>query len=1296
MPRNIYALLVGINDYAPDSGVRGLQGCVQDIRTIQAYLEDRVPSENLHLLPPLLNEQATRQAVIDAFRNHLCQAGSDDTVLFYYAGHGSQEDAPEEFWTIEPDRLNETLVCYDSRDENGLDLADKELASLIGEVAEKNPHIVLILDCCHSGSGTRDPMREVEERRLPKSTRRRSFDSYLVAASEIDHLKPTSRSPDKNPAGWSLPRGRHVVLAACRDHETAKEYPVENGQRRGAFSRFLMDALTQANGNLSYRDLFQQANALVRSNVATQSPQLEATVPEDLDLPFLGTGAIAPREPYFTVSHQKDLGWVINGGAVHGVSAPAGAETTLLALFPFSTEAQKAGDASQRPQPIGDAEVTAVRPQLSQIKSPVLDNLDPQTTLKAVVISQPLPPMGVKLTAATLEDELGINLVREALKIAGVGQGSSLYVAEEQDPNKATFRLLAQGGEFLVTRPTDDRPLITQLCGYTPTNAVETVSNLEHIARWLKVVDLQSPSSSRIPPGALQIEIVEGQGDKETAQVITEPQMRLEYQYNPNVGKWEEPAFRVKLTNRSKEVLFCALFDLTERFAVDAAVLKGGTVRLGSGQSVWVQDGDPLFGIVPKALWLQGITEYKDILKVIACTTAFDASMMAQGELGEPLPPADRSPTRGGGTLNRLMKRVITRTISTRREDDEIYDDWIASQVTFTFVRPQAATVVSTDTSVSLGMGITLQPHQTLSAKVRLTTLSQSARDLGSQMIPPILQTDSEIVQPFQFTSSRGTDPGLSVLELTEVDEKTRQTVTPEQPLKLTVDGEALQVGEQLLAIAYDGVDKFFLPVGFGKNSDRQLEINLERLPEPVSEGERSLQGSIRIFFQKVVSKRLNLDFPYPLLSAVNVQPDETVTPYDSIEASVKERVAKANRIVLFIHGIIGDTESMVPSVQRAKIEVNGQSLPLLHPSVYDLVLAFDYENLNTSIADNARSLKQRLEAVGLGKDHGKTLHIVAHSMGGLVSRWFIEREGGKDIVNHLIMLGTPNNGSPWPNVVEFALPLLTVGLNGLAAVAWPVSAIGALVHLAGAATAGAERQMTTALKEMQANSTLVNTLFSSEPPGIPYTVIAGNTSMIQPKNLESRRKIEELLKRVGKFVVESPFMGIANDIAVTVNSITHLPERSLKPSITQVACDHLTYFSHPAGLAALATAVSQALELSVPPSPPAPLAAQSPLASPLPLEAQPPVKPSEPSKLSDPAAPVETSRPLPTTKAISPVEPVALGSPSAHDVRLKILAVLAVIIAIGGFFFWQVSQKKNAPQPNTGWLIPQKSSISS
>ena len=134
MTRNIYALLVGIDEYiAP---VPPLKGCVNDIMAIAEYLQGRVASVGYQLhLRTLLNEEATRNAIADGFRQHLCQATSEDVAFFYFAGHGSQERSPQEFWTLEPDRLDETLVCYDSRSDGGWDLADKELAKLIAEVS---------------------------------------------------------------------------------------------------------------------------------------------------------------------------------------------------------------------------------------------------------------------------------------------------------------------------------------------------------------------------------------------------------------------------------------------------------------------------------------------------------------------------------------------------------------------------------------------------------------------------------------------------------------------------------------------------------------------------------------------------------------------------------------------------------------------------------------------------------------------------------------------------------------------------------------------------------------------------------------------------------------------------------------------------------------------------------------------------------------------------------------------------------------------------------------------------------
>ena len=188
--------------------------------------------------------------------------------------------------------------------------------------------------------------------------------------------------------------------------------------------------------------------------------------------------------------------------------------------------------------------------------------------------------------------------------------------------------------------------------------------------------------------------------------------------------------------------------------------------------------------------------------------------------------------------------------------------------------------------------------------------------------------------------------------------------------------------------------------------------------------------------------------------------------------------------------------------------------------------------------------------------------------MGGLVSRWLIEREGGNQVVQHLIMLGTPNAGSPWPTVQAWGTAALAIGLNSLSTVAWPASVLGSLVT--------AIRTIDTTLKQMQPGSDFVKSLESSPDPGIPYTIIAGNTSVI-PAVMEANR-LKRLMQLVVNEVVSLPFFSQPNDIAVTVYSIKSVRSgRSPQPQIQEIGCDHLVYFSHPAGLAALSTAVSQA-----------------------------------------------------------------------------------------------------------------------
>lgn len=669
MNLNIYALLVGIDEYL---NVSPLQGCINDITAIKEYLEGRVDTDGYQLhLRTLLNKDATRQAVIDGFRQHLCQANSEDIVFFYYAGHGSQEEAPEEFWTIEPDRLNETLVCYDSRSPGGWDLADKELAKLIAEIAQKNPQITIIMDCCHSSSGTRGDMEaDTAERLAPIDKRKRPLESFIFSNKDAEQLL-TERSLTKNPTGWTFPRGKHIFLAACRDRETAKEYN-GGGQSRGAFSYFLLDTLKKANGSLTYRDLFKRTNALIRSKVANQSPQLEATVLDDLEQPFLG-GAIAGRKPYLSVSYHKDHEWVVDGGAVHGIPQPSLDETTELALFPFDSSPERMHELSTA---IGEAKVIAVMPQMSLVQISGIETLESEMTFKAVVTSLPLPPKGVLITG----EEAGVKLARAALLTIGTGNQSSLYLQEVAKTENAEFKLLARNGQYLITRPADDRPIVAQIQDYTEKNALQAIERLEHITRWTNIAELSSPATSSIQDDAVQMVIYqEGQEVKDAT---------ISLQYQQQNGLWKSPTFKVKLNNTSNQELFCALLDLTDSYAVSPELLETGGVWLKPRESAWALGGENVYPTVREKLWKQGITQSQDILKLIVSTAEFDATLLRQNDLDLPFFP-EREPGRGRGTLNRLMKRVQERDLRAAPEKEEVYDDWITSQINITTVHPK-------------------------------------------------------------------------------------------------------------------------------------------------------------------------------------------------------------------------------------------------------------------------------------------------------------------------------------------------------------------------------------------------------------------------------------------------------------------------------------------------------------------------------------------------------------------------------------------------------------------------------
>ncbi|KAF9056807.1 caspase domain-containing protein [Rhodocollybia butyracea] len=173
--RRYHAVIVGINEYG-DPTTPSLNGCVNDALLFRDYLiqDLSVPSNRIKLLlSPIAGDKTipfpykapTRdnilQALCDLFHNP--DIKHDDSIIFFYAGHGqSYREAcctPEPAGSIEaicPVDRNTRKINADGTEETILDICDREINVILGEIATKCPNITVILDCCFGGGGTRN------------------------------------------------------------------------------------------------------------------------------------------------------------------------------------------------------------------------------------------------------------------------------------------------------------------------------------------------------------------------------------------------------------------------------------------------------------------------------------------------------------------------------------------------------------------------------------------------------------------------------------------------------------------------------------------------------------------------------------------------------------------------------------------------------------------------------------------------------------------------------------------------------------------------------------------------------------------------------------------------------------------------------------------------------------------------------------------------------------------------------------------------------------------------------------
>jgi len=872
----IYALFVGINQYHPQSKVPHLAGCVNDVLAFQEFIEDQYPNV---VSKVLLNEQATRDNFIGAFTTHLIeQATEGDTVLLYYAGHGSFSEAASPFKKYDPKGQDESFVCYDSRLPGHYDLTDKEIAVLLSRIVT-GVHTVLIADSCHSASVSRDLVANFNLARKRFTGARkgeRSLKSYLLKGDEFyqDQWEATGE--------LSIPNSKHILLSACGRAEEAWE----TVDRKGLFSATLLDVL-KSNRNISYSDLFERVRHIVYNTAKNQKPTISPQEGFNPNNAFLENNVLPNRNRHLVKFEEGK--WMLDYGGIHGLPTDdLGVEQLTIGIYEDLAE--------------GEAALFQACVKKVLLATSILD-------LKEAALDTTKTYWGEIETSPTT---LVVNLLGQEKEIAAFEkkyqQTSSSFLQFIKGKSVAKYTLIAYATKLKIIHAATGK-LIYGKKGTGATSIKNIIKQLEKINQWEKIVQLQNGQANEAIKKAIEVQFFEESEDAATLMKREGDPIIIDY---PKVGQDMvdgEPKsiyYQIKAKNVGNKKLYVALLHLGPSF--DITSLFSSQVIPKQSEEFTLDRDHYLFITTPKK------HQTTDIFKVIVSTIPFDDFKFQQEGI-------TTLPSRALGKRRRATTK----------------DDWYTQTLIVQTVRKQNE--LGNQTIRLANNSISIKAHPSFKADLAFQPLqTPTSRNVGAGggMGAVFQGKDIELLNLSQTNTRSTHHQDQSLIELSAI---TNKEALKEHPLEITIH-QSIDRHEYIVPVTMQ--NGYLLPFGEStKNEQGETVIQIKELPNsdasPTATGKRSLGKALWFGLLKMSGFR-----------------------------------AKAFRL--------------------RKVEMLKNLEFLLTEKHYDLILTFDYENLNEPIEKIAKTLNKRLKKYGLGENDGKQFDILAHSMGGLVSRYMIEQ----------------------------------------------------------------------------------------------------------------------------------------------------------------------------------------------------------------------------------------------------------------------------------------------------------------
>lgn len=270
-----HALIVAISDYPIENGwdeTHAANDCELVIPLLKAngYKQNHIRM--------LLNGQATKANIIKELTSLAQKSKEGDYIYIHFSGHGQQMADDNE---DEADGLDEAFIPYDAyyrytpgRYEGENHLRDDELESLIDRIRRRtgsDGKMTVVLDACHSGTGT----RVTEDDDYIRGT------SYVFAP---DDFEPDQQN--KEAFHLALQSGKTLapvtVFSACQPDQLNFEYKTGvPATYYGSLSFFFCESLNEQKRPESNRDFYSRLRNKMEVYFSkrnkSQTPYFEST-----------------------------------------------------------------------------------------------------------------------------------------------------------------------------------------------------------------------------------------------------------------------------------------------------------------------------------------------------------------------------------------------------------------------------------------------------------------------------------------------------------------------------------------------------------------------------------------------------------------------------------------------------------------------------------------------------------------------------------------------------------------------------------------------------------------------------------------------------------------------------------------------------------------------------------------------------------------------------------------------------------------------------------------------------------